>query len=136
MSSNGFYPQPRVESFSFGEIPSAASGEYDPTVQLVNRRPGELLFGMVWCEPTSPVNLVFALQQSSDNGAGDAFAGINIRVGGASVANVTVKPGGRVPFSVETITKDWLKLVTTRKSFGGLYLVAFNIQFRRLPYEA
>lgn len=134
MSSNGFYPQPRVESFLFGEIPSADAGTYDPTVKIVDRVPGVPLFGMVWCDPTSPLDMVFSLEQSNDNGDTDNYAAVNIRVGAASVASVTVKPGGRVVFAAELITKNWLKLVTTRKSVGALYIAGFNVAFTRMPF--
>ncbi len=131
MPTNGYYPQVRSESWLFGEAPLVATADFDPTAKITDRIPGAPLFGMVWCEPRSTKSLVFSVKQSNDNGATDAFAAINIRVGGASVANVTVVPGGRVVFSLELQTKDWLQFLATRGAYGVLLLHGFNIAVER-----
>lgn len=134
MSSNGFYGTPRVESFAFGNIPDTTittAARFDHTLQVLDRLGASPLFGMVECFQGSPVPLVFSVQQSNDNGGSDAYAAINIRVGGASVASVTVVPGGRVVFALETQTKDWLKLVAPRTAAGRLHICGFNIRLMR-----
>jgi len=45
--------------------------------------------------------------------AGDPYVPRNIRVGGASVANVAVEPGGKVPFSIEGTTEEYLRFNAT-----------------------
>lgn len=57
-----------------------------------------------------PANLTFSAMQSTDNGSDDAYATINLRIGGASVASVVVVPGGIVEFSIETRTELYLQL--------------------------
>lgn len=58
-----------------------------------------------------------AIQQSNDNGKADVYAAINIRVAGAAVASVVVPPGAQVTFSVETVTKNFVKVAIPASSF-------------------
>lgn len=57
--------------------------------------------------------LVVTFYQSDDNAISDAYAGINARVKGASVASFTVNGYGRLQFSIETLTKAYLKIGVT-----------------------
>jgi hypothetical protein len=67
-----------------------------------------------------PINIVvdnhgklpftFGVAQSNDNGDSDAYAAINLQHKGASVASITVQPGGRVTCDLILLTKKWLKL--------------------------
>lgn len=54
-----------------------------------------------------------AFKQSNDNGVTDAYAAINMRNNGASVASVSVVPGGKVVVEIETFTKICLQLNVT-----------------------
>jgi hypothetical protein len=72
--------------------------------------PGDLIFLSV--ENFGPAPFVFSALQSNDNGVADAYGTINLRYFGASVASITVAPGGKAAALLETITKNvvWLKV--------------------------
>ncbi len=131
MATNGFFPTPRIETFAFGEEPGVSSADYNRVAQFQDRIQSQPLYGMVWCDYRSALSLTLALEQSSDNGVSDAYAGINMRYGAASVSTIVVPPGGRAIFTVETLTKDWLKLKPTRAAWGYLTLVFFNAMIER-----
>lgn len=65
--------------------------------------PGKLLFVSIENFGLNP--FVFSALQSNDNGFTDAFGVINLRYNAASVASVTVQPGGKAAVLIETITK-------------------------------
>ena len=68
--------------------------------------------------------ITFSVEESENDNTDDlagrtaaaaAYAGINIRVAEAAVANVVVQPGGRVVFSIEPseVAEDFLRFKAT-----------------------
>ena len=83
------------------------------------------IFGLI--ENDGDADLVLNLKQSSDNGDTDPYATINFRVAGASVATITVKPKGKVAFTIELATEPYLKFhATNDNSFGRLVVGVFG----------
>jgi hypothetical protein len=122
---------PRVYQFDIGLDPTQPAGSED-LVGIVKRNDQVSatgyglapLFGLV--ENHGPVDLVFEVEDSDDNGVLDAYAVENMRIGGASVANVTVPPGGKVVFILEGVTKRWLRFnATPALTAGGRLTVAY-----------
>jgi len=123
---------PRIHEFAIGEVTGETPS--DPTLVAIlersQRANADAPVGSVeeQLDPITGVvenhgkdDFTFSVQQSNDNeypNPGDAYAGVNIRVNGASVANVVVKPGGRVAFALELATKKFIRLNATRPSFG------------------
>jgi hypothetical protein len=121
---------PRIDEFLIGYSPDREQD--DPTRIGIIRQPGSdnrrgrvgPLFGMV--ENMGDAALTFEVHQSSDNAVGDAYAAISIRVNGAAVSSVVVAPGGKVAFSVEVQTENYLKFKATAGSQGRLVLCSFG----------
>lgn len=127
---------PRFEEFFIGQNQSAKLPATDPlpspppvtttdpdTVAVFEPEgllPGNLLFVSV--ENMGASNFVFSAQQSDDNGVTDAFAAINVRFGGASVASVTVVPGGKVAVLIELITKKTVRFKVPNASANRVVL--------------
>lgn len=80
----------------------------------------------------SDLDLVFSIEQSSDNAVADPYAAINMRIGGAAVASVTVKPRGRVQFAVETVTKAFIQVKSTGGGWGRAIVCHFVGHLNRL----
>lgn len=59
------------------------------------------------------VVLTLDLAKSSDDGAADAFAAVNMRYNGANVSSIAVQPGGRAVFTVEAIDEKFLRWKAT-----------------------
>lgn len=115
------------QSFSIGAVPdSTLLG-----VMLVDR-PG-LLFGAI--RNKGVLAFTFTIQQSTDNGVGDAYAAINMRIKGATVASVVVQPGGIVDFVLETMTKAYTSFYATPSSgvAGDLLVFGRFNQFDQRP---
>ena len=124
---------PRVETFHVGEVKGVAA-VLEPVIGVLRLRghaessiPVAPIFGMV--ENFGDDSFTFSVEESEDDAVGDAYAGINIRVGGAGVANVVVPPGARVVFSIEpaAVTKanNFLRFKATAASNNQHGRVAF-----------
>ena len=81
-------------------------------------------------ENLGDVDFTFSVEQSNNNGNGDAYAAINLRVLGVAVASVVVKPEGRVQFSIETRTKVFLKL-RANTGYGRVALLHWTGELTR-----
>ena len=86
------------------------------------------------------------MEESEDDdpeGEGDAYAGINIRVGGSDVANVTVAPGGRAVFAIETgaitAANNYLRFkatATSKVQHGRLAIASWTEDLQRWESNA
>lgn len=98
------YPMGTAGSATFVGGVKIANETTDPAMGTV----GNPIHGVVSNRGRTPFTL--AIHQSTDNAAADPYAAINMRVNGAAVASVVVVPGARVVFSLETVTKSFLKV--------------------------
>lgn len=105
------------------------------------------LFGCVLNEGTE--DILFKVQQSSDDGDTDAYADMTLRVGGSGVTEITVKAGARVVFAIEAFNlpvaatgspEGWIKVVSQAatgepaRSMKGVATLAYftgNLRQRR-----
>ncbi len=112
---------PRSIQFDVGGDASRPAGSED-IVGIVKRTDqagasaygkGPPIFGLI--ENNGDAPLVFEVEQSSDNGASDAWAVKTIRVnsGTSLVASVTVPGRGKASFSIETTTEEYLRFNAT-----------------------
>lgn len=96
------------------------------------------IFGSV--DNLGTVDLVLSFQSSRNNNdpnptspdTQDAYSTINFRRNGASVASVTVKPGGRAVFAIDTLTEAFLKVNVPAGAFGRVTLVNFTGQLDKV----
>ena len=136
---------PRIETFHVGEVVGVLAA-LEPVIGVLkllgpaeDYLPVGPLFGMV--ENLGDDSFVFSVEESEDDdpgGEGDAYAAINIRVGGAGVASVTVVPGGRVVFIIETAAitagNNYLRFkatATTKKQHGRLAIASWTDDLQR-----
>ncbi|KKL55992.1 hypothetical protein LCGC14_2249850 [marine sediment metagenome] len=138
---------PRVETFPIGEVVGVPAA-LDDVIGVLQLRTladtGRLamagpLFGMVLNDGTSP--FVFSVEESEDDGASDAYAGIDIRVAEAAVSSVTVAPGGRVVFSIEpseiTTANVYLRFkATAAEKYGEMAIAAWHGDLQRWESRA
>jgi len=113
-------PIPAIQSFAIGEANDLEAGLI--AILKRNDKSRNTIFGAVSNHGTVPIT--FKVQESSDNeypAPGDAYAAINIRSRGATVASITVAPGGVGEFAIEGATEDYLAFMLnapTDKGFG------------------
>jgi len=119
---------PFIESFHIGatkRVGEATTPLTPGKLTLDARALTSPLFGMV--ENQGDAAFTFSLEQSDDNGDSDAYAAVNMRVQGANVASVTVVPGARVVFTVEAVTKKWLKMQVAEAAAYGVAALSYWI---------
>lgn len=138
---------PRVEAFHIGEVAGVLAA-LEPVIGVLKvlgvaevYLPVAPIFGMV--ENLGDDSFVFSVEESEDDAVGDAYAGINIRVGGSAVANVTVPPGGRAVFAIEpaaiTAANNFLRFkatATTKSQHGRLALASWSDDLQRWESSA
>lgn len=130
---------PQIEQFPIGKI--EAIGQVDAElIGIVKReapsaflRPGTARSPiMCMVENRGTKEFVLTALESSDNAVADAYSGINIRVNGSAVAGVTVAPGGRAIFSVETAGEEYVRFETDiTDAFGRLTLTYWHGRLER-----
>jgi len=103
-------PVDYIGGFEVRDTLNGSLGLNAGTAQANNGLVGTALYPLV-CQVDNQgaVDLVASVHQSNDNGYSDAFAAVNLRYNGGSVTSVTVKPGCKALFTVETLTKKWIK---------------------------
>lgn len=124
---------PRVHEFDIGQYnqrrPAGDTVEDDQIVIMrrEENRPNHLIHGFVENFSEDGVDFTFSIEESDDNGVSDAYAARNIRVAGASVSDVVVKPKGTVEFLIEGLTEQYLKFLANDQnlSHGRLVLTHF-----------
>jgi hypothetical protein len=138
---------PRVETFHVGEVVGVAAA-LEPVIgvlkvlgQAEDNLPVGPLFGMV--ENLGDDAFTFSVEESEDDADSDAYAGINIRVGGAAVASVAVAPGGRAVFAIEpgaiTAQNNYLRFkatAATGSQHGRLALASWSDDLQRWESRA
>lgn len=138
---------PRVETFHIGEVVGVLAA-LEPVIGVLKllgnaeeNLPLGPIFGMVENLGTDPFD--FSVEESEDDADSDAYAGINIRVAGAGVANVTVAPGGRAVFAIEpaamTAQNNFLRFkatATTKVQHGRLALASWSDDLQRWESRA
>jgi len=99
------------------------------TYELEYGAPGRLgtaLFPLVGTidnhAPTGDLVVEFKHSDTNINGS---YAVINASSNGASVASITVPPGGRVQFALTTLTKPFVRAEYSGLGFGRLALHSF-----------
>mgnify|MGYP001580811566 CR=1 FL=1 len=128
--SNEHYP--RIHQFTVGEIVGELPA--DPTRAAIVKRTlrsaagpegveeqSDPIFGVI--ENHGEAAFTFSAQESTDNGDADPYGGVNLRVGGANVADVTVAPKARVAFAVEAAAEAYLRFdatVSAAPAVGGV----------------
>ena len=114
---------PKTIGFTVGRNPgnSVADADMIGIVKRVGDR-SQPLFGRI--ENYGLLPFTFSVQQSSDNAVADAYAGLNIRVGGASVASVVVPAKCSIVFIIEGAAEDYLRFISDPEedAFGLLSL--------------
>lgn len=129
--------RPFREEFKIGRPPgdvAGGAGEVDPTLITI----------LLWKKKTDPIfgfvvnkgdtTMVFSVSESEDNlypAPGDAYVGVNIRVGAADVASVTVPPRGYAVFSLEpghftNADHKYVRFNATEKTSGQLVLCNYT----------
>ena len=124
---------PRVHEFDIGQYnqrrPAGDTVEDDQIVIMRREEniTNHLIHGFIENFSEEGVDITFSVEESSDNAVSDAYAGINIRVAGADVASVVVKPKGTVEFLIEGLTEQYLKFLAADQnlSHGRLVLTHF-----------
>ena len=138
---------PRIETFQIGEVKGVLAA-LEPVIGVLkvlgsaeDTVPVAPLFGMVENFGSDP--FVFSVEESADDAVGDAYAAINIRNGGAAVANVTVPPGGRAVFAIEpgaiTAANNYLRFkatATSTKQHGRLAIASWSDDLQRWESRA
>jgi len=103
-------PNDYIGGFEVRDTLNGSLGLNGGTVQPNTGLVGSALYPLVCLvENQGDVDLVAAIHQSNDNGFSDAFAAVNLRYNGGTATSVTVKPRCKVLFTVETLTKKWIK---------------------------
>ena len=124
---------PLIDTFQIGQEPGAAGDAAKKIIVLEMGASlpngGRLgpLFGMIENFSRDSA-FVFNVEESTDDGDTDAYANVNIRVGGSDVANVTVEPLAKVVFTLEGTQEQYLRFMTDLVSgaWGRLVLTRFG----------
>ena len=121
---------PRVHEFDIGQFEERADGADANRIMVLEREQTiqqSVLFGFVENFSEDGVDFTFSVEESSDNEISDAYSGINIRVNGADVANVVVKPKGQVEFLLESATEKFIRLTADSQdlSHGRVVITHF-----------
>lgn len=137
---------PHVEQILLGVL-AASAGTPSATEEQRYAHSGMFspIFGLI--ENLGDEDILFKIQQSTDDGDSDAYADMTLRIGGSDVTSVTVKAGARVVFAVEAFNNPpgsssspeaWIKTVAqaasgepARSMDGCVTLAYFTGHLRR-----
>ena len=104
----------------------------DKTDAIVCTLQKTTLLGVPSCliENFGTEDFVITVEQSADNDDADPYAAIDLRYGADDVSDITVVPGGKAVFTIETITKDYIRFsVLPTKGEGRLVVSNWGSTF-------